>query len=56
MKLKGSVHADPFNSRSKKANEAFREFIKLFCERMESLGDAERINGVRPLLFFTTVV
>jgi tetratricopeptide (TPR) repeat protein len=27
--------------RSKKANEAFREFIKLFCERMGTLGDAE---------------
>jgi len=28
-------------ARSKKANEAFREFVKLYCERMEALGDAE---------------
>ena len=28
-------------TRSKKANEAYREFVRLFCERMSNAGDAE---------------
>lgn len=28
-------------SKSKKANEAFREFVKLYCERMQALDDTE---------------
>ena len=28
-------------TRSKKANEAYREFVRLFCERMSNTGDAE---------------